>query len=132
MLGINMWVPPFGLMLWKRPGRFALGLESAAFVLPGGFGEPVRAMRLVRRCDPPRDRLPQPNGGTVHGDERVGVGVPYRHQAKAPQPHVHLARHARRTVAVARKSAESNADPPSADVIGDWPHARLGVMPKLG
>src|SRR4051812_8076749 len=128
MLGINMSIPPFGLMLWKRRRRFARGLQPTALVLPGGLGEPVGAMLSSGRGDPPRDRLSQASGGAIDGDERVGVGVPYRHDAQTSQPHVDLARDARRTV-VAVQSGESDTDPPSADVIGGRPYARLGITP---
>jgi hypothetical protein len=75
--------------------------------------------------------LPQPDCCAIDGDERVGVGVPNGHQAEAPQPHVHLTRNARRTP-VAVQADESDAGPPSADVIRGRPHARFGVTPELG
>jgi hypothetical protein len=77
--------------------------------------------------------MTQPDGRTVHGDKGVGVGVPYRHEAEASQPHVDLARDARRqsAVIVAVRSDESDADPPPADMIDYGPNASLGVTPQL-
>jgi hypothetical protein len=89
-------------------------------------------MLRIGRRDPPRDRLSQADDGTVDRDERVDVGVLYRHDAETPQPHVHLTRDARRRTVAAVQADEPHTHPPSAGVIDGRPHARLGITPKLG